>query len=44
MMFDGLFHWTDDAGAEPPAPSATDDRRRRFIGASAIALLLTVLG
>ena len=43
MMFDGVFHWTSDAEAEPPpAASANDDRRRRWIGAA--ILFLMVLG
>ena len=40
-----LWTWTNDAGAEPPAPPTSDSRGkgRRFIGGSLYSLLLLML-
>jgi hypothetical protein len=44
MQFDGVFHWTNDADAEPPVETSSerDVRRRRWI-ASAYALFAVLV-
>lgn len=44
-MTDGVFHWTNDAGADPEPPAADDDtRRRRSFLARCLLFLIPLAG